>query len=98
MPGPRLNRSQTGRLKRLLDMQYTVAELAAELGVSPDAIYRSHIPAGAPDGNIEVTIPGESGLFLVVPGLLLTNSLVVKAFAATANVVCVHGFVNRITA
>jgi len=48
MPGPRLNRSQTGRLKRLLDMQYTVAELAAELGVSPDAIYRSHIPAGAP--------------------------------------------------
>ena len=52
----------------------------------------------APDGNIEATIPGESGLFLVVPGLLLTNSLVVKAFAATANVVMIHGFVNRITA
>lgn len=54
--------------------------------------------ATAPDGNIEVTIPGESGLYLVVPGLLLTNSLVVKAFAGTANVVVIHGFVNRITA
>lgn len=54
--------------------------------------------AAAPDGNIEVTIPGESGLFLVVPGLLLTNSLVVKAFAGTANVVMLHGYVNRITA
>jgi len=32
-----------------------------------------------------------------VPGLLLTNSLVVTAFAATANVVLVGGFVNRIT-
>jgi len=52
----------------------------------------------APDGNIEVTIPGESGLYLIIPGLLLTNSLVVKAFAGTANVVMLHGYVNRITA
>lgn len=54
--------------------------------------------ATAPDGNIEVTIPGESGLFLVVPGLLLQNSLVVKAFAGTGDVIIIHGFVNRITA
>jgi|SRR3972149_795038 len=54
--------------------------------------------ADAPDGNIEVSIPGELGLVLVVPGLLLTNSLVVKAFASVANVVIIHGFVNRITA
>jgi len=53
--------------------------------------------ADAPDGNIEVQIPGESGLVLVIPGLLLTNSLVVKAFAAVANVVLIHGFVNRIS-
>ena len=52
----------------------------------------------APDGNIEVTIPGESGLFLVVPGLILENALDVNAFAASANVVMIHGFVNRITA
>lgn len=53
--------------------------------------------ATAPDGNIEVTIPPESGLFNVIPGLLLTNSLVVKAFAATTAVIILHGFVNRIT-
>ena len=50
----------------------------------------------APDGNIELTIAAESGLTLVIPGLLLRNSLVVKAFAATTNVVMIHGYVNRI--
>ena len=53
--------------------------------------------ATAPDGNIEVTIPGESGYLMVVPGLILTGSLVVKAFAGTANVLLVNGYVNRIS-
>ena len=53
--------------------------------------------ATAPDGNIEVTIPGESGYLMVVPGLVLTNSLVVKAFAGTTNVILVNGYVNRIS-
>ena len=53
--------------------------------------------ATAPDGNIEGTIPAEGGLVLVIPGLLLTNSLVVKAFAETADVILIHGFVNRIS-
>lgn len=53
--------------------------------------------ADAPDGNIEVTINGESGYILVVPGLLLQNELTVKAFASVANVVLINGFVNRIT-
>ena len=52
--------------------------------------------ATAPDGNIEVTIEAESGLTLIAPGILLQNSLVVKAFAAAANVVIIHGYVNRI--
>lgn len=51
----------------------------------------------APDDNIVVNIPTKSGLVLVVPGLTLTNSLVVRAFAAAANVVTINGFVNRIT-
>ena len=57
--------------------------------------------ATAPDGNIEFTVPAESGLYLITPGLLLQGNAtakVVKAFAATANVVIIHGFVNRITA
>lgn len=53
--------------------------------------------AAAPDGNIEQTIPGESGLTLIIPGLLLTNSLVVKAFAGTTNVLLLSGYVNRIS-
>ena len=53
--------------------------------------------ATAPDGNIEVTVPGESGYLMVVPGLVLTGSLVVKAFAGTTNVILVNGYVNRIT-
>jgi len=55
---------------------------------------------GTGAGDImEITIPGESGLTLVSPGLVLKGNaspLVVKAFAATTNVVAVYGFVNRI--
>lgn len=51
-----------------------------------------------PDHLIEVTIPFQEGLKLVVPGLLLTNSLVVQAFAGTTNVININGYVNRITA
>ena len=54
--------------------------------------------ATAPDGNIEQTVPAESGLMLLVPGLLLQNSLVLKAFAGTTNEIVIHGYVNRITA
>jgi hypothetical protein len=54
--------------------------------------------ATAPDGNIELSVTAESGLVLLTAGLLLQNSLVVKAFAATANVILIHGYVNRITA
>jgi len=55
----------------------------------------------APDGNIELTVAAESGLVLVAPGLLLQGNAtpkVVRAFAATANVITIHGYVNRITA
>jgi len=55
----------------------------------------------APNGNIELTIAAESGLVLVAPGLLIKGNatpLVVRAFAATTNVIVVHGYVNQITA
>ena len=52
----------------------------------------------APDDLIEVTIATEAGWVLVCPGLLLQNDLVVKAFAAAANVVVINGYVNLITA
>lgn len=51
----------------------------------------------SPDDTIEVSIPPESGPFLVIPGLILCNSLVVRGFASAANVVIVAGYVNRYT-
>jgi hypothetical protein len=50
-----------------------------------------------PDQNIVQTIPFKKGAFLVVPGFILQNGVVVGAFAATTNVITITGFVNRIT-
>lgn len=55
----------------------------------------------SPDDLIEQTITAEGGLTLIAPGLLLKGNaspLVIKAFAATTNVVIIHGFINQITA
>jgi len=55
----------------------------------------------SPDDLIELTIPAESGLYLITPGLIIkgnATALIVRAFAATANVVNIAGYVNRITA
>ena len=52
--------------------------------------------ATAPNDNIEVTVLPEAGLVTVIPGLLMNGGLTVKAFAGTASVVTVHGFVNQI--
>jgi hypothetical protein len=55
----------------------------------------------SPDDLIEQTITAESGLVLVVAGLVIKGNatpLVVRAFCASANVVMIGGYVNRITA
>ena len=53
----------------------------------------------APDDLIELTVSAEAGLTLVVPGIPLKGNatpLVVRAFAATANVITISGYVNEI--
>jgi len=50
-----------------------------------------------PDDYIKKTIPSQDGLVLVVPGLVLDEGLRITAFAASANEVMIHGYVNRIT-
>lgn len=52
----------------------------------------------SPDDSVEVVIPGESGLFQVIPGLPMQNSLEIRAFAGTVDVIMISGFANRITA
>lgn len=51
----------------------------------------------SPNDLIEQDVPGESGLFLLAPGIVLRNGLVIRAFAATGNVVVAFGYVNQIT-
>jgi len=53
--------------------------------------------ATAPDQNIVMTLAAKSGLQVVVPGFILQNGAVVKAFAATTAVVVLYGFVNTFT-
>lgn len=53
----------------------------------------------SPDDRIAFTMPAASGgLITIIPGLILQNATVVRAFAAAANVVVINGFVNAITA
>jgi hypothetical protein len=49
------------------------------------------------DDDIKLSIPATSGLTLIAPDLVLRNSLVIKAYAGTADVVTIHGFANRVT-
>lgn len=53
-----------------------------------------------PTDHIELTVPAESGLVVVVPGLVLkgnATALVVRAFAGTGAVINITGYVNRIS-
>jgi len=49
-----------------------------------------------PNDVIRASIPSKSGRTLLVDGKLLQNSLIVGAYADTANYVSIDGFVNRI--
>lgn len=53
--------------------------------------------ASVPDQNIIVILASKSGLIPIIPGLILQNGAVVSAFASSANVICISGFVNNIT-
>jgi hypothetical protein len=51
----------------------------------------------APNDHIEVNVGAEgTGLILVAPGILINNGLLIRAFAATGNVINIFGYVNRI--
>lgn len=55
--------------------------------------------ANSAKDTIELTVQPESGLVLVVPGLLIKGNatpLVVEAFAGTASKISIHGYVNTI--
>lgn len=45
---PKFRHEQVVKLARLLDMLYKPAEIAEEIGVTPDTVYRSYLPDGCP--------------------------------------------------
>lgn len=53
------------------------------------------------DDDIKISIPANSGLTLVVPGLTLTGTgsaaNTIRAYAGTTNVVTISGYVNRVS-
>jgi hypothetical protein len=55
----------------------------------------------SPDNDIKIDVPATSGLTLVVPGLILTGTgaaaNTVYAYAGSANVITISGYVNRIS-
>jgi hypothetical protein len=57
--------------------------------------------ANAGGDIMELTITAESGLVLVVPGLILkgaVSALEIRAFASAASAINIFGYINRITA
>jgi hypothetical protein len=51
----------------------------------------------SPDDLVRETIPARSGRALVVPGLPLQGGVALRAFAASANLILLSGFVERAT-
>jgi hypothetical protein len=53
------------------------------------------------DNEIKLTIPPNSGLTLVIPGLILTGTgsagNVIAAYASSINAITISGYVNRIS-
>lgn len=58
-------------------------ELTIEWGASSDA-------------NIVMSVAAKSGLVLVSPGIYIQDSFPIKAYAGSANVIFLTGYVNRL--
>lgn len=67
--------------------------LTIELGVPA---VTALLPQYYPSNRVVQTIPFQKGEFLVLPGFIAQNGMVIKAVASVANVVTLTGFVNAI--
>jgi hypothetical protein len=76
---------------------YDEVWLWAQNNHTADVALTVEFGAADTEHNIIVNIPYKAGLVPVVPGLPLQNEATVKAFAGTADVITVHGFVNSMT-
>lgn len=73
-------------------------ELFIQAANNSDAPAKLRIEWGGTDSaadRIEATIPPKAGLTEVIAGNILHNGAVIRAFGETANVIALHGYVNR---
>lgn|SRR5262249_16871285 len=68
-----------------LNLDTTDRKLTIEWGASTGA------------DSIVQTVPAQSGLLLVIPGLLLTNGAIVRGYGVVASNFLINGYVNRIS-
>ena len=75
--------------------------LYAHNRTSTDATLTIEYGTQSADYRIVVTVTGQSGLMLAVPGLLLTGNgqeaRTVSAFASASSAISITGYVNRIS-
>ena len=87
----------TGTSSSTIDELYLYAHNTAAASVVLTVQYGG---TTSPDNDLKVTLPAASGLVLIAPGLPLTGTgaaaTTVKAYAGTANVVTMYGYVNRV--
>ena len=88
----------TGTSSSIIDEVWLYATNTSTLTVALTIEFGS---TTAPDQNIIVSIPSKSGLSICIAGLTLTGTgaaaRTITAFAATANVINIVGYVNRIS-
>lgn len=88
----------TGISSSVIDEVWLYATNTSSLNVNLTIEFGS---TTAPDQNIIIAIPFKSGLTICVAGLTLTGTgaaaRTITAFAGTANVINIVGYVNRIS-
>jgi len=88
----------TGTSSSIIDEVWLYAYNSSTAAVTLTIQYGA---TATPDDDIKLSIPALSGLTLVVPGLVLTGTgaaaNTVRAYAGTANVIMISGYVNRIS-
>lgn len=61
-----------------------------------DVVLTVEFGATAAENNIKMTIPYQSGMFMICDQMPLQNAKVITAFAATANVIMLYGWVTPV--
>lgn len=88
----------TGSSSSILDEVWLYASNTTTSGVKLSVEVDAAVAVG---DLIEFTVPAESGLYLIFPGLIFSgdgsNAATIRAWAGTTNVINIYGYVNRIT-